>query len=255
MARVEPPSTKTRVLQMTYIVALLIFLTSSISAFMYNVITSRYSESIHFYYPELSATRQLHSSTVAQDHQRASFMSISSLIESLRPGQYVAREVGEVLRVQHHLRKISYYDGSGKGNVRITHFLVSLVGIVGMFAAVTGALLAPWLAQAGNTVTDDDEPFAYWMSAREPDEEEDDEHVQLLQRSGAEEGTGNHTGAESDSESEESEDGFGVVVHNAEHGRGQGNGDEGNDGGDQFRRAFGPHREAKFAMVRVMDVI
>lgn len=86
------------------------------------------------------------------------------------------QSLSDVHRILHVLRRLSYYNGAGRGIAKVTHVVVSLVGIFGMFAAVIGALLAPWLVEAGNSVVDD-EGFVYWMRADEDEEDEDDQRT------------------------------------------------------------------------------
>lgn len=250
MARVEEASTKTYILQCVYIMAVLIFATASLTTVMHNVIARRYGPTI-IPYPTYNAPLVTIFSNGLNKVQHRSFSSITSFFHALIPKTYIDSDVNEVLRVRHHLRKLSYYEGHGKGNVRITLLLVSLVGIVGVFSAITAGMMAPWLTNAGYTIIDDDEEFQYWMTANEPDEEEDDEHAQLLQRAGREAGSGSISVQRNESnEGGDNVDNFDVVVHDAA--QEVEDGDEDVDGGG-FRRAFGPHREARFAVVRVMD--
>lgn len=78
-------------------------------------------------------------------------------------------------RAKHVLRRLSYYEGDGKGFARFTNIVVSVVGIFGMFAAVVGALLAPWLVEAGNLSSEDDR-FVYWVRS-DSDEDDDEDRV------------------------------------------------------------------------------
>lgn len=82
--------------------------------------------------------------------------------------------VSDVQRIRHVLRRLSFYQGAGRGFARAVHVAVSLIGIFGMFAAIVGALLAPWMTEAGNSVVDDDQ-FVYWIRADDR-EDSDDEH-------------------------------------------------------------------------------
>lgn len=102
-----------------------------------------------------------------------------------------------------------------------------------MFAAVTGALLAPSLEHAGTTVTEDDDDFTYWVSPTHPDEQEGDEHVQWLQRERVVHSDQRYNGIVDQYEEEQVEE----------------------VGQTRFRRAFGPHRQSKFHFVRAMDLI
>lgn len=67
----------------------------------------------------------------------------------------------QLQRVQHVVARLSFYDGYGNGNAGFTHVGVSVVGIVGMFAAIVGALLGPWLADGGDEGMDED-GFSFW---------------------------------------------------------------------------------------------
>lgn len=87
-----------------------------------------------------------------------------------------ALSLSDVQRIRQVLRRLSHYEGSGRGFAKVTHVIVSLVGIFGMFSAVIGALLAPWLVEAGNSVVDDDS-FVYWVRADEDEEDEDDQRT------------------------------------------------------------------------------
>lgn len=78
-------------------------------------------------------------------------------------------------RARHILRRLSYHQGYGKGFSSYTHVTVSLIGIFGMFSAIIGALLAPWLVEAGNIPSDDDR-FIYWVRP-DDDDEGDEENI------------------------------------------------------------------------------
>lgn len=86
--------------------------------------------------------------------------------------------MSDLQRIKHVLIRLSYYNGGGRGSARILHIVVSLIGIYGMFAAVMGALLAPWLVEAGNSILDDDQ-FVYWAR---PDEDDDSGDGNVYQR-------------------------------------------------------------------------
>lgn len=79
-------------------------------------------------------------------------------------------------RAKHVLRRLSYYEGEGRGIARFTNILVSVIGIFGMFAAVVGALLAPWLVEAGNLSSEDDQ-FVYWVRSNNDDDDDDEDRV------------------------------------------------------------------------------
>lgn len=64
--------------------------------------------------------------------------------------------------------RLASYDGSGRGFARYAHITVSMLGILGMFAAIVGALLGPCLAGTGEDDMDEDR-FCYW--AQDGDDE------------------------------------------------------------------------------------
>lgn len=88
---------------------------------------------------------------------------------------YANSALSDLSRIRHVLRRLSFYDGPTRRRARFVHMAVSLIGIFGMFAAVIGALLTPWLAEAGNSVLDDD-TFVFWVNADDDDDDEDDVH-------------------------------------------------------------------------------
>lgn len=75
-------------------------------------------------------------------------------------------------RSRHIMLRLSHFSGSGKGFARIAHVVVSLVGIIGMFSAIVGALIGPWLADTGEDGMDEDR-FAYWVRPDDDDERDD----------------------------------------------------------------------------------
>lgn len=89
---------------------------------------------------------------------------------------HVSTLLSNTQRTKHVLRRLSFYEGDGRGLARFTNVLVSVVGIFGMFAAVIGALLAPWLVEAENLTSEDDR-FVYWVRANSDDDDDDEDHV------------------------------------------------------------------------------
>lgn len=89
--------------------------------------------------------------------------------------QSTHRPMSDLSCIRHVLRRLSFHDGPPRRRARFVHMAVSLIGIFGMFAAVIGALLTPWLAEAGNSVLNDD-TFAFWVGADDDDDDEDDMH-------------------------------------------------------------------------------
>lgn len=71
------------------------------------------------------------------------------------------------------LRSLSFYEGTGRGHTRVVHLFVTLLGVYGMFAAILGALLTPWLVDAGNIDLDDDR-FSYWVRTGAQEDDLDD---------------------------------------------------------------------------------
>ncbi|KAI0561430.1 hypothetical protein FGB62_82g063 [Gracilaria domingensis] len=66
-------------------------------------------------------------------------------------------------RVQHILQRLSRFDGRARGSVRIVHACVAMIGILGMFSAILGALVAPWLNETGDDGLEEDR-FSYWVT-------------------------------------------------------------------------------------------
>lgn len=56
------------------------------------------------------------------------------------------------------MSRLSSYPGPGRGPSRVIHAFVSMIGILGMFAAVTGALFGPWIAEG----EEDEDGFQFW---------------------------------------------------------------------------------------------
>lgn len=88
---------------------------------------------------------------------------------------YANSALTDLSRIRYVLRRLSFHNGPKRRRARFVHMTVSLIGIFGMFAAVIGALLTPWLAEAGNSVLDDD-TFAFWVNADDDDDDDDDVH-------------------------------------------------------------------------------
>eukprot|EP00177_Eucheuma_denticulatum_P008073 GFKZ01014708.1.p1 GENE.GFKZ01014708.1~~GFKZ01014708.1.p1 ORF type:complete len:148 (+),score=10.73 GFKZ01014708.1:328-771(+) len=66
---------------------------------------------------------------------------------------------GELLRFS--IIRLAGYEGSGRGLSRYTHLALSMLGILGMFAAIVGALLGPCLADTSDHDIDEDNYF-FW---------------------------------------------------------------------------------------------
>jgi len=64
--------------------------------------------------------------------------------------------------------RLSIYEGNGCGFARVAHVAVSIIGILGMFSAILGAVLGQWVTDPRDDALEE-ESFAYWVV------EEDDE--------------------------------------------------------------------------------
>ncbi|CAN8070258.1 unnamed protein product [Agarophyton chilense] len=74
-------------------------------------------------------------------------------------------------RILHILQRLSRFDGGARGAARVVHAFVAMIGILGMFSAIVGALAAPWLNETGEDGLEEDR-FSYW--ATDEDDQNDD---------------------------------------------------------------------------------
>jgi hypothetical protein len=70
-------------------------------------------------------------------------------------------DISTVARVEISMAKLGSHRGSGKGRNGWLYAAVSGVGIVGMFAAIVGAMIGLWLDEASEDGEEEDQ-FCYW---------------------------------------------------------------------------------------------
>lgn len=80
-------------------------------------------------------------------------------------------ELTQRQRIRHILQRLSRFEGSGRPSVRVVHAAVSMIGVLGMFSAIVGAIVGPWVADTADDTIDEDR-FSYWV--REDDDEDDE---------------------------------------------------------------------------------
>lgn len=85
--------------------------------------------------------------------------------------EYTLVELTQRQRIRHILQRLSRYEGSGRGSARVVHAVVSMIGVLGMFSAIVGAIAGPWVADTADDTIDDDR-FSYWV--REEDDEDEE---------------------------------------------------------------------------------
>lgn len=66
--------------------------------------------------------------------------------------------------------RLAAFRGSGTATARGAHAFVSALGVLGMFAAIVGAMLGLWLDEAGDGDDDDADGFCYWESDMDADD-------------------------------------------------------------------------------------
>jgi hypothetical protein len=83
------------------------------------------------------------------------------------------------------LARLRAHKGPASHRHRLAQALVSAVGIVGMFAAIVGAMLGLWLEEAGDSDDDGEDGFRYWdVSESGPHDSAAREEQYLLLRIG-----------------------------------------------------------------------
>lgn len=65
-------------------------------------------------------------------------------------------------RALHIVHRLATFSGGERGIARLIHLIVSLLGVLGMFSAIVGAFLGPWLTDTGDGPLDED-GFSYWV--------------------------------------------------------------------------------------------
>lgn len=110
----------------------------------------------------------------------SSFQESRTFVKHTKPvnsrksrGTHKNRVISQQQRSLHIVYRLSRFSGTGRGASRISNVIVSCVGIIGMFSAIVGALIGPWLAEIRES--SDDERFTFWVN--EEEEEENNEHI------------------------------------------------------------------------------
>lgn len=92
----------------------------------------------------------------------------STTFASSTSSTFLSHSLSTAQSLRFSIIRLANYDGAGRGFACYAHIAVSMLGILGMFAAIVGALLGPSLADTDDDDSDEDR-FRYW--AQDGDDE------------------------------------------------------------------------------------